>query len=182
MTTAARGVFCAESGPSAFLRFIFAARARSHCSGLTMFHHAAKKVRPSRACPMSRRRADIHTSPATLADKTQHSGCALRRSDLHQRATRRLHMSDRIEKTIELKAPVSRVWKALTDHHEFGKWFKVRLEGPFAPSQVSRGHITHPGYEHGTWQAVVQKMDPERLLSFTPHPYAIGPKQDYNGA
>ena len=42
-------------------------------------------------------------------------------------------MSDRIEKTIELKAPVSRVWKALTDHHEFGKWFKVRLEGPFAP-------------------------------------------------
>ena len=90
-------------------------------------------------------------------------------------------MSDRIEKTIELKAPVSRVWKALTDHHEFGKWFKVRLEGPFVPGKVSRGQITHPGYEHVKWQAVVQKMEPERLFSFTWHPYAIDPKQDYSG-
>ena len=37
--------------------------------------------------------------------------------------------SDRIEKTIEVKAPVSRVWRALTDHREFGTWFRVRLEG-----------------------------------------------------
>ena len=88
-------------------------------------------------------------------------------------------MNDRIEKTIELKAPVSRVWKALTDHHEFGKWFKVRLEGPFVPGQESRGKITHPGYEHVTWQAVVQKMEPERLFSFTWHPYAIDPDVDY---
>jgi len=28
-------------------------------------------------------------------------------------------MTDRIEKTIELKAPISRVWRALTDHREF---------------------------------------------------------------
>jgi uncharacterized protein YndB with AHSA1/START domain len=27
---------------------------------------------------------------------------------------------DRIEKRVELKAPVSRVWRALTDHREFG--------------------------------------------------------------
>ena len=54
-------------------------------------------------------------------------------------------MVDRIEKTIELKAPVSRVWRALTDHQEFGKWFRVRLEGPFVPGQVSRGQITYPG-------------------------------------
>jgi uncharacterized protein YndB with AHSA1/START domain len=90
-------------------------------------------------------------------------------------------MSDRIEKTIELEAPVSRVWKALTDHHEFGKWFKVRLEGPFEPGKVSRGQITHAGYEHVKWQAVVQKMEPERLFSFTWHPYAIDPRQDYSG-
>jgi uncharacterized protein YndB with AHSA1/START domain len=48
-------------------------------------------------------------------------------------------MSDRIEKSIELKAPVSRVWRALTDHREFGTWFRVRLDGPFVPGQVSRG-------------------------------------------
>ena len=57
-------------------------------------------------------------------------------------------MSDRIEKTIELKAPVARVWRALTDHREFGTWFRVSLEGPFVPGQVSRGQITYPGYEH----------------------------------
>jgi uncharacterized protein YndB with AHSA1/START domain len=89
-------------------------------------------------------------------------------------------MGDRIEKTIELKAPVSRVWKALTDHHEFGTWFRVRLDGPFVPGGVSRGNITYPGYEHLKWEAVVQKMGPERLFSFTWHPYAIDPKKDYS--
>ena len=89
-------------------------------------------------------------------------------------------MSDRIEKTVELKAPVSRVWRALTDHHEFGKWFRVQLDGPFAPGQVSRGHITHPGYEHLRWEAVVVKMEPERLFSFSWHPYAIDPNEDYS--
>ena len=89
-------------------------------------------------------------------------------------------MSDRIEKTVELKAPVSRVWRALTDHHEFGKWFRVQLDGPFAPGQVSRGHITYPGYEHLRWEAVVVKMQPERLFSFSWHPYAIDPNEDYS--
>jgi uncharacterized protein YndB with AHSA1/START domain len=90
-------------------------------------------------------------------------------------------MSDRIEKVIELKAPVARVWRALTDHHEFGCWFRVRLEGPFLPGQVSRGRITYPGYEHLRWEAFIQKMEPERLFSFTWHPYAIDPEEDYSG-
>jgi uncharacterized protein YndB with AHSA1/START domain len=89
-------------------------------------------------------------------------------------------MNDRIEKRIELNAPVSRVWRALTDYREFGEWFKVKLDGPFAPGEVSRGHITHPGYEHVVWEAVVQKMEPEKLFSFTWHPYAIDPKVDYS--
>jgi len=89
-------------------------------------------------------------------------------------------MSDRIEKSIELKAPVSRVWRALTDHREFGAWFRVRLEGPFVPGQVSRGQITYPGYEHLRWEAAVQKLEPERLFSFTWHPYAVDPSQDYS--
>lgn len=89
-------------------------------------------------------------------------------------------MSDVIEKRIELQAPVSRVWRALTDHNEFGEWFRVKLEGPFVPGQLSRGHITYPGYEHLKWEATVQKMEPERLFSFTWHPYAIDPKVDYS--
>jgi uncharacterized protein YndB with AHSA1/START domain len=90
-------------------------------------------------------------------------------------------MTDRIEKTIEIKAPVSRVWKALTDHKEFGTWFRVQLDEPFVTGQVSRGQITYPGYEHIRWEAVVQKIEPERLFSFTWHPYAIDPKVDYSG-
>jgi len=48
------------------------------------------------------------------------------------------------KKRIELKAPVSRVWRALTDHREFVEWFRVKLDGPFAPGQISRGQITIP--------------------------------------
>lgn len=75
-------------------------------------------------------------------------------------------MSDRIEKTIELKAPVSRVWRALSDYREFGKWFRVRLEGPFVPGQSARGQITYPGYEHVRWEAVVRKMGKRRHEAF----------------
>jgi len=89
-------------------------------------------------------------------------------------------MENRIEKRLELNAPVARVWRALTDHREFGEWFRVKLDGPFVPGQVSRGHITYPGYEHVKWEAVVQKMEPERLFSFTWHPYSVDPKIDYS--
>jgi uncharacterized protein YndB with AHSA1/START domain len=89
-------------------------------------------------------------------------------------------MSDRIEKQIELKAPVSRVWRALTDHREFGEWFQVKLDEPFVPGRLSRGQITYPGYEHLKWEVVVEKMEPERLFSFSWHPYAVDPKIDYS--
>jgi len=89
-------------------------------------------------------------------------------------------MNDRIEKRIELKAPIARVWRALTDYREFGEWFRVKIDGPFAAGQVSRGHVTHPGYEHLKWEVVVQKMEPERLFSFTWHPYAVDPNADYS--
>jgi len=89
-------------------------------------------------------------------------------------------VSNQIEKSIELKAPVARVWRALTDHREFGEWFRVKLDGPFVPGQVSRGQITWPGYEHVKWEAVVQKIEPERLFSFTWHPYSVDPGKDYS--
>ena len=89
-------------------------------------------------------------------------------------------MSDRIEKHIELKVPVARVWWALTDYREFGEWFRVKLEAPFVPGQISQGQITWPGYEHHTMQIVVQKIEPERLFSFTWHPYALDKTRDYS--
>jgi uncharacterized protein YndB with AHSA1/START domain len=89
-------------------------------------------------------------------------------------------MTDKIEKQIELKAPVARVWRALTDFREFGSWFRVKLEGPFEVGKTARGHVTYPGYEHLAWEAVVVGMEPERLFSFTWHPYAVDPKVDYS--
>jgi uncharacterized protein YndB with AHSA1/START domain len=89
-------------------------------------------------------------------------------------------MENRIEKRIALMAPVSRVWRALTDYREFGEWFRVKLDGPFVPGEISRGHITYPGYEHLKWEVVVQKMEPEKHFSFTWHPYAVDSKVDYS--
>src|SRR5260370_32473257 len=88
--------------------------------------------------------------------------------------------NDRIEKQIDLNAPVSRVGRGLTDYGEFGEWFRVKLEGPFVAGKEARGQITHPGYEHLQMTMVVQKIEPERYFSYTWHPYAIDPKVDYS--
>lgn len=88
--------------------------------------------------------------------------------------------TDRIEKQIELKAPIARVWRALTDHKAFGKWFRVSLESPFVPGETTRGNITYPGYEHLVMEVVVQEMEPERLFSFHWHPAAVNPDVDYS--
>jgi uncharacterized protein YndB with AHSA1/START domain len=89
-------------------------------------------------------------------------------------------MENRIEKRIELKAPIARVWRALTDYREFGEWFRVALEAPFVPGQVARGRILHPGYEHLTMEFVVQKIEEPKLFSYNWHPYGIDPKVDYS--
>ena len=80
-------------------------------------------------------------------------------------------MSDRIERTVEVSAPVERVWRALTDHHEFGRWFRVDLDGPFTVGGTTTGRMTYPGYEGVTWEAVVETMEAPRLFAFRwPHP------------
>jgi uncharacterized protein YndB with AHSA1/START domain len=86
---------------------------------------------------------------------------------------------DRIEKSIELKAPVSRVWRAITDSREFGEWFHVKLDAPFEVGEEAHGQITHPGYEHATFRAVIQAIDPEQYFAFTWHPYAVDVAVDY---
>jgi uncharacterized protein YndB with AHSA1/START domain len=99
----------------------------------------------------------------------------------NQEVAHMAQMTDqRIERSIEVAAPVSRVWQALTDHDEFGTWFRVRLDGPFRVGEVSRGQITHPGFEHVKWEATVTRMEPERLFALTWHPYAVEPDFDYS--
>ena len=86
---------------------------------------------------------------------------------------------DRIEKVIDLAAPVSRVWRALTDHEQFGEWFHVALESPFRVGETTLGRITYPGYEHMEWESVTERLEPERLFVFSWPPSAVDPDTDY---
>ena len=87
--------------------------------------------------------------------------------------------TDRIQKKTLLRAPRARVWRALTQAEEFGAWFGAKLTGQFLPGSTIRGSITHPGYEHLTMEVTIERVEPERLLSFRWHPYAIDPAVDY---
>ena len=89
--------------------------------------------------------------------------------------------SDRIVKSVEINASPSRVWRALTDHVEFGEWFRVALEGPFVVGHKTRGNITYPGYEHLAFEADVVRAEPEKVFAFRWHPYPIDPDYDYSG-
>ncbi len=88
--------------------------------------------------------------------------------------------SNRIEKQVEIKAPIARVWRALTDPHEFGEWFRVKMETPFTMGKTARGHITHPGYEHLVWEVMITAIEPQHYFAFTWHPYAVDPNADYS--
>ena len=87
---------------------------------------------------------------------------------------------NRIEKRIDLKAPRSRVWRALTTPSEFGAWFGVAIEGDFVPGKVTRGRITNPEHTNVTMEIVIEAIETERLFSFHWRPYAIDPKVDYS--
>ncbi len=89
--------------------------------------------------------------------------------------------TDRIEKTVVLRSPVSRVWSALADSERFGAWFGVAMEGPFEVGRATRGRITNRGYEHLTMEVSTVAMEPDRYLAFRWHPYAVDPAVDYSG-
>jgi uncharacterized protein YndB with AHSA1/START domain len=89
--------------------------------------------------------------------------------------------TDRIERQILLKVSRSRVWRAVSNPEEFGGWFGMALNGDhFTPGARVSGRITHPGYEHIVVEIVVDRVEPERLISWRWHPNAIDPKVDYS--
>jgi uncharacterized protein YndB with AHSA1/START domain len=89
--------------------------------------------------------------------------------------------TDRIERQIFLKAPVSRVWRALSNAEEFGNWFGVALRGKtMKVGETLEGSVTNPGYEHIIWRVKIERMEPERLLAWRWHPAAIDTAVDYS--
>ena len=87
--------------------------------------------------------------------------------------------TDRIEKTIVLRAPRQRVWKALSDAREFGQWFGVVMEGEFVAGARVQGQITEPGYTHLRMDITIERVEPEHRFSWRWHPAAIEPDVDY---
>ena len=99
--------------------------------------------------------------------------------------------TDIIEKKVLLRAPLSRVWRAISDSYEFGTWFGVTFEGPFVAGAPVSGKITgtrvdpevaglQKPHEGKAFNIIVEQMEPERLFSFRWHPYAIEPGGDYS--
>lgn len=99
--------------------------------------------------------------------------------------------TDRIEKKIMLRAPRSRVWRALTDAQEFGQWFGVKFDAPFTLGALQRGTIApttvdpevakaQQPYVGMPFEIIIERLDAERLFAFRWHPYAIDPAVDYS--
>jgi len=90
-------------------------------------------------------------------------------------------MSDSIHKTIFLRAPIERVWRAITDHREFGAWFRVALDGPFIVGEVTTGKMTYPGHEGAPWSSTTTRMERPNHFAFT-WPHADGGEANLPGA
>ncbi|MGH8194512.1 MAG: SRPBCC family protein [Woeseiaceae bacterium] len=99
--------------------------------------------------------------------------------------------TDQIEKKILLRAPLERVWQAISDSKQFGTWFGVEFDEPFAPGASISGRIVPTGVdaevakmqEPHTGMAcdiTVDRIEPMTLFSFRWHPYAVEPGGDYS--
>jgi uncharacterized protein YndB with AHSA1/START domain len=88
--------------------------------------------------------------------------------------------SDRIERQVFLKAPRSRVWRALTDASQFGEWFGVRVDAPFTAGARVRAVVTHPQYKGLAFDMMIEELVPEHLFSWRWHPNAIDAARDYS--
>ena len=98
---------------------------------------------------------------------------------------------DRIEKTIVLRAPLERVWQAVSDARRFGSWFGVEFEGAFAPGRELTGRIVpttvdpevaklQEPHRGKPFAFTVERIEPMRRITFRWHPFAIDPKVDYS--
>jgi uncharacterized protein YndB with AHSA1/START domain len=88
--------------------------------------------------------------------------------------------TDRIERSVVINAPRARVWRALSNAEEFGAWFGADLKGQtFAPGRRTRAQMTACGHEHVWFDIVIERMEPQDMLSYRWHPYAVDPAVDY---
>lgn len=99
--------------------------------------------------------------------------------------------TDRIVKQTLLKAPLERVWRAISDPKQFGAWFGAEFDGTFAPGARLTGRITptqvdadvaqmQKPYAGLPFEVTIEKIEPMRLFSLRWHPNAVEPGTDYS--
>lgn len=54
-------------------------------------------------------------------------------------------MQGQVVKSVDLNAPLQRVWQALSDAREFGQWFRAELSGEIRSGAVLHCPCTDPG-------------------------------------
>ena len=86
----------------------------------------------------------------------------------------------RIDRSITIKAPPERVWRALTNPAELSAWFKVQIEGELAPNTEVWMTSTHAGYEGQRFQVRIVEMSPPHRLVWQWHPGEVDPNVDYS--
>ena len=88
--------------------------------------------------------------------------------------------SDRIERSVIIAAPRERVWNALSNAEAFGTWFGADLKGQrFEPGQRTHGPITIPDLEHLTFDVIIERIEPQSLMSYRWHPCNSDKSVDY---
>ncbi|GHC03025.1 SRPBCC family protein [Cerasicoccus arenae] len=88
-------------------------------------------------------------------------------------------MKHTIIKQIEIAAPVSKVWRALTDHRQFGEWFHAKIDSPFVVGGTSTGSVNCSGCESHEWKVIIEKMEPETYFAYRWHPFGVDDKRDF---
>ncbi len=88
--------------------------------------------------------------------------------------------TDKIEKELLLRAPKTRVWRALSDAEEFGSRFGMKMDGPFEVGHSVQARMKNPKYEHLSVEFEIERMDPEDFFSYRWHPYAMDANIDYS--
>lgn len=78
--------------------------------------------------------------------------------------------TDRIEKSVLLRAPRHRVWTALVEARQFGAWFRAEFEGEFTPGARVTGRSTYDGCDQSTFSVWIDEIRPESLFAFRWHP------------
>lgn len=88
--------------------------------------------------------------------------------------------TDRIEQQLQIRAPRSKVWKALTDLGQFQQWFGATLAGSFAVGKNAKGHVNAKGWEHVQIDIDVVKLEPEGYFAYRWRPFAVEADRDYS--